>query len=776
LSRTYRDGVWFVDLAPVADPRLAMSALASVLGLAIDSESPLPSLISFLRNKEMLLLFDNCEHVVEVAAGMAEEIYRRAPNIAILATSREPLRVEGERVHRLLPLEVPNTTANVTAKEAFAFPAIQLFVERAAANSNAFTLDDANAPLVADICRRLDGIALAIEFAAGSLDTFGIRGLAAGLDDRFRLLTRGRRTALPRHQTLSAMLDWSYELLPESERVVLRRLAVFGGGFILASAQAIVATDIDAKSFADIMANLVAKSLVTADVGGAVVRYRLLDTTRAYGLDKLRQAGESDLFARRHAERFRDMFERAAVEWETRPTDELLVTYAPRIDNVRAALDWAFSPRGDAAIGVALTIAAVPLWRLMSLMEECRSRTQRALDSLQPLASPGTREAMQLFAALGAALRYDKDAGSRIEEIWTKALAIAEHVDDTDYQMRCLSGLRNVRLSEGNVRETLSLARRFKDVAARTADPTNLLIGDRMIGDALHFLGDLSGARLHVENVLRHIGPAHREHIIRFVYDQRVLAYHLLAEILWLQGLPDQAMHVAERNVGYAQSLSHELSLCNALGQCACPIALFVGDLAAAERYVSMLLDHSARQGLPLWHATGRCFDAVRRIKLGDTVAGSAALRAGLDELLETRFVTRYVAFLAELAEAYGRAGDITNGQAAIDLALDRCQHNEEFWYIAELLRIKGELILIENRSNAAASAEETFSDSLGRASRQGALSWELRTATSLARLYRDRGDADAARLVLTVVLSRFTEGFASADLIAAKTLLDDLA
>ena len=248
LSGAYRDGVWLVDLAPVADPRLAMSALASVLGVAIHSENPLPALISFLHNKEMLLLFDNCEHVVEVAAGMVEEIYRRAPNIHILATSREPLRAEGERVQRLLPLAVPNTIANITAKEALSFPAIQLFVERAAANSNAFTFVDADAPIVADICRRLDGIALAIELAAGSVDTFGINGLAVELDDRFRLLRRGRRTALPRHQTLGAMLDWSYEFLPKSERVVLRRLAVFGGRFILASAQAIVATDIDAEA------------------------------------------------------------------------------------------------------------------------------------------------------------------------------------------------------------------------------------------------------------------------------------------------------------------------------------------------------------------------------------------------------------------------------------------------------------------------------------------------------------------------------------------------
>jgi predicted ATPase/DNA-binding winged helix-turn-helix (wHTH) protein len=773
LSPAYRDGARFIDFAPVADPQLVASTLASVFDVANWADNPLPAVTAFLRDKEMLLLFDNCDHVIDVTARLAEEIYKHAPRVHILATSREKLRVEGEHVQRLLPLGVPTTTTTLTAKQALAFPAIQLFVERVAANSDEFKLEDANAPLVAEICRRLDGIALAIELAAGSVDTFGINGLASGLDDWFRLLTGGRRTALPRHQTLSAMLDWSYEFLPAQESAVLRRLAIFAGPFVLGAAQAIAAADdINAMQFAEIMANLVAKSLVTADVGGSVVRYRLLETTRTYGLDKLKEAGEAEAHARRHAEYYRDVFVRAEPEWEARPTSELLADYAPRIDNVRGALDWAFSPGGDKQLGVALTIAAQPLWRLLSLMAESRSRTQRALDSLQPLAQCSSREAMKLLASLGAALRYDKEAGSQIEQIWTSALTIAENIGDIDYQMRCLSGLRNVRLSEGNLRETLSLARRFKAAAKHSTDPMDLLVGDRMIGYALHFMGDLTEARGHIENVLRHIGSGHRAHIIRFVYDQRVLAYHILAEILWLQGFPAQAMHTARRNVDYAQSLGHELSLCNALGQCACPIALFVVDLVAAERYVAMLLDHSAGQALPLWHATGRCFDGVLRIKQGNTAVGLTTLRSGLDELLATRFITRYVAFLAELAEAYGRTGEIVKALATIDEALERCHRNEEFWYIAELIRIKGELVLQADGPGATASAEMMFRDSLNRASEKGALSWALRAATSLARLYRDRGEEEEAQRILAPVYNRFTEGFTSADLTAAKSLL----
>jgi predicted ATPase/DNA-binding winged helix-turn-helix (wHTH) protein len=270
-TASYPDGVRFVDLAPLTDPLLVPSALAFVLGLAIRSDNPIPGLVALLRDKKMLLVLDSCEHVIDAAASLAEQVLRGAPGVHILTTSREALRARGERVQRLGPLPVPAVSAGLTAAEAMTYPAVQLFVERATESLDTFELTDADARVVADVCRRLDGIALAIELAAGRVDAFGVRGLAAHLDDRFRLLTQGRRTALPRHQTLSATLDWSYEFLPESERVVQRRLAVFAGGFTLDAAQAIAAsTDIDAADLADQVANLVAKSLVTADVGNAV--------------------------------------------------------------------------------------------------------------------------------------------------------------------------------------------------------------------------------------------------------------------------------------------------------------------------------------------------------------------------------------------------------------------------------------------------------------------------------------------------------------------------
>lgn len=299
----YEHGVWFVDFGPLSDSFLVPSALASALGVESRADNPMPAVLAFLRDKQMLLVLDNCEHVIGPAAVVAAEILKAAPRAHILATSREPLRAAGEHVHRLSPLETPPATPRLTAAEALCFPSIQLFAERAAEAQDEFALSDANASIVADICRRLDGIALAIELAAARIGTLGVSGLAARLDDRFRLLTNGRRTALPRHQTLRATLDWSYEWLSEQERKVLRRLAIFESAFTLDAASAVgTGGPIAAPDVVDCVANLVAKSLIVADVGDTIVHYRLLETTRAYALEKLAESGEVEALARCHDE------------------------------------------------------------------------------------------------------------------------------------------------------------------------------------------------------------------------------------------------------------------------------------------------------------------------------------------------------------------------------------------------------------------------------------------------------------------------------------------
>jgi predicted ATPase/DNA-binding winged helix-turn-helix (wHTH) protein len=307
----FEHGIWLVDLASAGGPDAVAPVVATALGLEPSSNTSIAALVESLRGKDMLLLFDNCEHVVDAAASVAVSILRGAPEVRILATSREPLRAEGEHRHQLPPLEVPSRSVLRSATEALRFSAVELFVDRAAAKLSGFELSERDVPIVVDLCRKLDGNALAIELAAGRIDTFGLRGLSTRLDGGLQRLTGGYRTALPRHQTLRAMLDWSFDWLLVPERIVLSRLAIFSGEFTLEAASAVASSEeIPAFDVADLVAGLVTKSLVAADIYGKEPQYRLLEITRAYAREKLHESGEFELIARRHVEYIRNTKER----------------------------------------------------------------------------------------------------------------------------------------------------------------------------------------------------------------------------------------------------------------------------------------------------------------------------------------------------------------------------------------------------------------------------------------------------------------------------------
>lgn len=764
----FAGGAWVVELGPLSDADLVPVAVASALGLTLASGALSPERVAgALGTRHALIVLDNCEHVIDAAARMAEALLRVSPVACVLATSREPLRTAGEYVYRVPPLEVPAEHAG--DDDLLRFGAVQLFHERARAADPHFVTDRRMVAVIAAICRRLDGIPLAIELAAARTPLLGLEGLAARLDDRFRLLTGGLRTALPRQQTLRATLDWSHELLPEAERVALRRLAVFAGAFDLDAANAVAAGEPLAESdVVESMVNLVAKSLLSV-VGSGVAQYRLLETTRAYALEKLRQAGELDLFARRHAEHFRRLFETAAAEWETQTTAEWLSRYGRHLDNLRAALDWAFSPGGDAGVGVALTVAAVPLWMHLSLMEECRARVEEALASGSAAFDQGGLQTMQLQAALGLALMYTRGAVPETRAALGSALDFAERIGNKDYQARALWGLCVDRLNNAAFREALALAERFREVAV---DSPDLPIGHRMMGLSLYFLGEPKAARLHFERMLNdYVAPARRSHIVRFHFDQRVTAQVALAEVLWVLGYPDQAMRTVEASIEEAVGLRHALSLCNSLAK-ALPVAFLAGDLAAAERFVSMLLEQSSQSALASWQAEGRAFQSVLLIKRGDLADGVPALAQALEDLPAINFSLRYTALLAELAEASLESGQTAVARSTIDRALERAERIEERWCVSELLRIKAEVVASDGAPSALAAAEAYLMQGLDVAHRQGALSWELRCAISLMHLWRAQRKEGKAPGLLAEVFGRFSEGFDSADLRAARALL----
>lgn len=771
----FADGVWLVELSPVMDAGLVPAKVATALGLPLGVCDLSPLRVGqALADRQLLLVLDTCEHVIGGAADLAEAVLRAGRGVRLLATSREPLELEGEWLYPVPALALPPEDAE--EEEALRFGAVRLFNERARAASPSFVPNRQVTQVIAAICRRLDGIPLALEMAAARASVLPVGDIAERLADMFHLLIARRRTALPRHQTLRATLDWSYELLPEPERLVLRRLGIFAGPFSLEAAGAVAASPpaIAPSEVVEATSTLVAKSLVLAEAAGAGIRFRLLDTTRAYAIEKLGERGEREAVAHRHAEYYRDVFERAEAEWETRPAVAWLADYGRHIDDVRAALDWAFSPGGDASTGIALTVAAVPLWTDLSLIWECCRRVEQALSSLASLPSPDARREMQLLASLGAVRLLTGGTTPEAEAWWQRALDIAENLDDCDYRLRTLWGLYVHHLTSGRYREALAFAVRFNGFAR--ARPADAVDGETMIGDALHMLGDQVGARRHLERALaRDAALADRRHLLRFPFHRRVAAYSNLARVLWLQGFPDQAMRLAQSGIDRAKAVN-PLSLSYVLTRAAFPVALFRGDLAAADGFAVMLLDLANRSAMVPWNTWAAGFRGMLAVRQGDAAAGSRLLRTALGELSESEFHIHGTFFTAELASALGQAGEAVEGLAAIDRTLARSERNEEYWCLPELLRIKGELLLCQGGSEAATQAEDLFRRALDWASRQRALSWEVRAATRLARLLNEHGRPRDARAPLQAVYNRFTEGFDTADLKMARTLLNQLA
>ena len=420
LRARWRDGVWWVDLAPLNDPAHLVQWVAQALRIRLPAQAARDAqadhLVAVVGPMSLLLVLDNCEHVVDAVGDLVERIVTQAPGVHVLATSQELLNVPGEILLKLSPLALP--AADASLEDAAPCGAIQLFVARARAADARFVLSADNAQAVADICRRLDGLPLAIELAAARVRLLGVQALHDKLGERFRVLTGGARTALRRHQTLRAALDWSHDLLSPMEQRVFRRLGVFVGGFGLELAQPLLQDDgleppLDEWTLLDMLGALVDKSLLIADATEPP-RYHLLETTRAYALEKLAAAGETDAWIARHARGVCACFER--IE-DTRYGEqgelsnvELVRRSGPELDNARAALDWAEAESGDLDLAVGLTAAMVPaLWSL-AISAEAANRLMRVCARLDDTVSPlrAARLRMRL-AAMGPMGRVPMD-------------------------------------------------------------------------------------------------------------------------------------------------------------------------------------------------------------------------------------------------------------------------------------------------------------------------------------------------------------------------------
>jgi predicted ATPase/DNA-binding winged helix-turn-helix (wHTH) protein len=766
----FPNAVFFIDLVTLTDPQLVPTAVASALGLTVQTQDPLVGLLAFIGDRKILLVLDNCEHVIGAAAALAERVVSEAPQAHVLATSREALRVEGEQVHLLHSLDCPPEDAGLTAMEALRYPAAQLFMERAAASGHGAGLSDIDAPIVARSCRRLDGVALAIELAASRVGSLGIRGTAELLDNRFSLLWQGRRTALPRHETLNAMLDWSYSLLSESEKLVLCRLSIFVGNFTLQAAGSVASeTEADAAEVIDAVANLVAKSLISTTVINQSTYYRLLDTTRAYTATKLAARDETNRIARRHATFYSKFLEHDEII-QSLFGEHDLSGYVPHIGNVRAALGWALSDRGDVAVGIELATWAAPLFVGLSLLEECRGWGGQALTALDD-ASRGTRQEMILQEAVAQSAMFTRGHSDQVRAAIERGLALAETFQDRARQLRLLAGL-NIFLSRlGDIRGALSVAEQAGVIAQAAKNPTGTVWAEWGVGNAHHFLGNQAGAQLHCERGLALMVELGTFNANFFGFDYRIRALVVLFRILWLRGLSDQALRIMQRSIGEAASRDHPVLICVSLVY-ASMLLLWTGDLPKAGDLIEQLIVYAGRYSLAPYCALGVALKGELAIAREEPETGLDLLRSALQTLHAQQYNVLLPGFIGASAEGLRKTGQFEEALFAINGAIGRVANSGVEFNLSELLRIKSQILAAQHDRE---SALNCLTEALTVARAQSALAWELRSAMALARLLAEDGQRNQARDTLALVYDRFTEGFDTADLKQARALLEEL-
>lgn len=769
LLEAFGHAVYFVDLGTVTDESLIASTVATALGVCGQTQDSLGGLVAFLHGRRLLLVLDNCEHVIDAAASFAESLHREAPRIHILTTSREALRVEGEHVHYLGPLNYPTVRADLTAAEALATPAVQLFMERAVASGYTSELTDEDAPTVAAICSRLDGIALAIEIAGSQVGAYGIKGTAHMLDNRFKLLWQGRRTALPRHQTMAAMLDWSFNLLSDRDRSVLCRVAIFVGLFTLEAAQA-VARDpqIDVTEVADAIATLVNKSLISVASIDGVALYRLLDPTLTYAAEKLAKMPEENAVARQHARYYAESLSNRAVNGVA-ITPEDVAFAAPFLGNIRAALECSFSVAGEAAVGVTLASAAAPLFYDLSLLIECLRWCEKGLAQL-PESEHGSAKHLALQAYLAASMMLTQGNGERVRKGIEAALALADARGDQEHQKHLIVGLCIYLSHVGDCRGALALAQRSFTLTQTIGSPGAIATGESVLGVAYHFIGDQKAARHHCERGLKLVEATGAEMAALFGYDHEIRALKMLARSYWLIGFPDRAAKTARRAIAVATQRDHPFNLCMTL-IFAATVFLWRGDLDEAEELVRRLIAHAARHSLGPCEAIGTALSGELSVSRGNPSEGVALLQRGIEALQAAKHDVLLPALHIALAEGLLKAGRSDEAAAAVETGLALSEAFGETLNVPELLRVRGKIWLHTTPADPAA-AERSFYLSLQQAKEQSVLGLELRSAISLSRLWANQGKSSDAADLLETRYRRFREGFQTKDLKVADQLL----
>lgn len=723
--------VGFVDLAPLISPDHVAGTIARSLGVAADLPDTLEAIAQSLAERDVLLLVDNCEHVVEPLAQALGRLLSRLPGLRVLATSRETLRVLGECVYRLPALAVPGTE-ETPLSQAVLSPSVELLVERArAAGAEAFGEEDGR--FLARISRRLEGVPLAIELVAARFGAQSAKDLAMRLDDHARLLSIDNRGATGRHRSLAAALDWSVALLDGHEARLLRALSVFRGAFDIESALAIAGGDLDPAEAVDALTSLVDKSLVMFDAGEPVAPYRLLDTTRAHAASLAAESGERAAHLRRHAAHMLDAMKSATAELPLLSERAWGDRHAHRLDDVRFALENGLSDAADVPTAAALAMASAPLWLHVSQVAEYRDRIAATLAMVERLEQRNPEMETWLATTLIIALLHTDGLNLALDALCDRAIAGAQATGVRVLELQARWGRCTHDMFRGAHAAALRHSETLLGIVQPWSDPAALNLAHRVCAMANHFCGRFDVSRRHSEASLRMSEGAGRTRTNMVGVEPMVAAKSLLTRTLWIQGETEEALATAADAVASAQRSGHTVSLCSALYG-ACPVALWSGELELAAAWVRSMRDEARRRGLVGW------------LRYADWYHQGLLLAESGDPDAHVRRV-------AELLPGYDaphREMLATFCADWVDAALvERMREGDGLWCAAEVWRGIGQR---HERCGEDGEAEAGYRRALDTARRQGAKAWERRAAFSLAGLWNRQGQAQPALRLLDEV------------------------
>ncbi len=720
-----RDGhdVRLAEMAKISDAQLVEPSLANALLVPSLDTHHLRQAVGDRQANPITLIVDNCEHLSDAIAEAIEALLTRAPQIKILTTSQEPLGINGEQVYRLGPLATP--PQNVTdIKTAMQFPAFELLVERASANAPALQID---VEVTTAICHRLDGLPLALELAAARVPTLGLSGVLAALNDRFNLLTAGRKTALAKHRTLRATVDWSYHLLDTDEQLMLRRISVFSSPFEVGAVRAVATPEnCDPWHAIDVLGRLVSKSLLLLDLSQTRPQYRFLESIRFYGLEKLADDADINRIMKRYATYILTATRHANEDWKTLSTDKWRSTHAGIVDDIRGALDWSFSANGDVQVGTSILAWATPYWVQLSLHAECRSRISQVLERFAESLSPN--EEMSLQAALGTALSWAVGPVSDADGAWQRALYLAQINAAFEIELQARYGLWLVCLRSGRFQESLAHSREMLRCSLNAGDAESAAVAERIEGVSQHFLGNHDLALVLLERSLHWFEVNLPPQRFRFGLDQSVAGKSFLARTLWVLGRVDEAKDVAARAVTEAMQLDHANSLCCALAEGECTVHGFEGDFEVVQRAAASLR-HAARQhGLGFWDTYGALFDIWATMESGHAVPLSE-LSSLVEAVIKSGFHPQYSnLFIDILLAAQRNARDKTPLLPILSI-LSEATDTGSCWVDVEFRRAAVHLAELPLATSA------DLWNELENARAQNALSWALKVGIDIVSL-----------------------------------------